>query len=184
LLVVISGLPGTGKTTLGIRLSGELGLPFFYKDGFKERMFDALGNASVSRELSQFLGRFSIDCLEIIAWEMISKRKTVMIEANFDVRLFSPFLAKLKDEFEVQIAQILLEAEGQTLLDRFIEREHGSRHPGHGGIQDLERITPILLEGKIGPLAVESEVLTLNTTVFSEANYDLAQTFLSSFLIA
>ncbi len=33
-IIIITGLPGTGKTTLGKRLSENLAVPFFYKDLF------------------------------------------------------------------------------------------------------------------------------------------------------
>lgn len=41
-LVVVTGLPGSGKTTLGRALAIELGLPFFDKDDILETLFDHL----------------------------------------------------------------------------------------------------------------------------------------------
>jgi predicted kinase len=41
--VVISGLPGSGKTTLGRRLAEALGLPLLDKDEILEALFDSLG---------------------------------------------------------------------------------------------------------------------------------------------
>ncbi|MGA7732343.1 MAG: AAA family ATPase, partial [Chloroflexia bacterium] len=43
LLIVITGLPGTGKTEMGRYLARELNLPLIYKDGIKETLFDSLG---------------------------------------------------------------------------------------------------------------------------------------------
>jgi glucokinase len=39
-LVVVTGLPGCGKTTLGRALAAELRLPFFDKDDILETLFD------------------------------------------------------------------------------------------------------------------------------------------------
>jgi len=43
LFVVMSGLPGSGKTTLGRALAERLGLPLMDKDAVLEALFDALG---------------------------------------------------------------------------------------------------------------------------------------------
>ena len=43
LLVLVTGLPCSGKTCVASRLSGELGLPMLAKDDIKEALFDALG---------------------------------------------------------------------------------------------------------------------------------------------
>ncbi|HSS52466.1 MAG TPA: AAA family ATPase [Thermoanaerobaculia bacterium] len=41
--LVISGLPASGKTTLGRRLAGALGLPLLDKDEILEALFEGLG---------------------------------------------------------------------------------------------------------------------------------------------
>jgi len=53
--VVISGLPGSGKTTLGRRLSPVLELPLIDKDDILDRLFDSkgAGNAAWRRTLSR-----------------------------------------------------------------------------------------------------------------------------------
>jgi hypothetical protein len=53
--LVISGLPGSGKTTLGRRLSLALGLPLVDKDDILERLFSerGVGDARWRRTLSR-----------------------------------------------------------------------------------------------------------------------------------
>ena len=53
--VVVSGLPGSGKTTIARTLAPLLHLPLFDKDEFLERLFEArgVGDAVFRRELSR-----------------------------------------------------------------------------------------------------------------------------------
>ncbi len=176
LLVIVTGPPCTGKTTLGRRIAQEFGLPFFYKDGFKERMYDAAaehsGSPDIPRELSRLLGRFSMDSLLFVAESMLAARQSLILEANFDNRLFSPRLADLRARYEFHVAQIQLKADGQTLLERFIRREQEDRHQGHQGLRHLEEAKPILLRGEQEPLTIEGDLLTLDTTDFEQLPYE------------
>jgi glucokinase len=53
--VLISGLPGSGKTTLGRRLAAVLNLPLIDKDDILDRLFDSkgIGDAAWRRTLSR-----------------------------------------------------------------------------------------------------------------------------------
>jgi hypothetical protein len=53
--VVISGLPGSGKTSLGRRLAPALELPLIDKDDILERLFESegIGDAAWRRQLSR-----------------------------------------------------------------------------------------------------------------------------------
>jgi glucokinase len=55
LFVVISGLPGSGKTTLGRRLAPVLNLPLIDKDEILDRLFESkgIGDAAWRRTLSR-----------------------------------------------------------------------------------------------------------------------------------
>jgi len=61
LLVIIGGLPGTGKSTLGSFLSQELSFPCVSKDGIKETLYDTLGYSD--RKWSRKLGVASFELL-------------------------------------------------------------------------------------------------------------------------
>jgi uridine kinase len=51
--VVISGLPGSGKTTLGRRLAPVLNLPLIDKDDILDRLFELKGSASSAARFVQ-----------------------------------------------------------------------------------------------------------------------------------
>jgi predicted kinase len=63
--VVVSGAPGSGKTTVARVLSRQLELPLLSKDTIKEALLDVMGAASV--EASKELGRAAIAVLLALA---------------------------------------------------------------------------------------------------------------------
>ena len=65
LIVVISGMPASGKTSLARRLAPVIGLPIVDKDVILEILFDALGTGDA--EWRQFLSRSSDNVLRRIA---------------------------------------------------------------------------------------------------------------------
>jgi len=42
-LIIINGLPGTGKTTIAKPMAEQLGFPLVSKDTIKEFLFDTIG---------------------------------------------------------------------------------------------------------------------------------------------
>lgn len=57
--VLVSGRPGSGKTTLAATLASELGLPLLAKDAIKEVLADQLGVPTTVEE-SHRLGRAAV----------------------------------------------------------------------------------------------------------------------------
>ena len=68
-LVIINGLPETGKTTITKPLSDTLGFPLISKDTVKEFVFDTIGVGD--REWSKTLGKVSSEFLYSLADELL-----------------------------------------------------------------------------------------------------------------
>ncbi len=71
--IIISGIPGCGKTTLGIKLSSALGIPMLDKDDILEAMFDSLGTGN-----SEWRERLSRSSDEILK-KLVSKTDRAIV---------------------------------------------------------------------------------------------------------
>jgi predicted kinase len=78
-VVLVSGAPGAGKTTVAVPLAAALGLPLLSKDQIKETIFDALdftdGDLAASR-------RASAAAMQLL-WTLAETFPSVVLEANF-----------------------------------------------------------------------------------------------------
>jgi glucokinase len=88
-LIIVNGLPGSGKTTLATQLAADFSLPLFRKDAIKETLADALTaihpREETSIEWSQQLGLAAAACL----WRLLS-------DAGGNAIIESPWLAHLR----------------------------------------------------------------------------------------
>src|SRR5690349_7421308 len=80
-VILITGLPATGKTTLARTVAARYGLPLVAKDLIKEPLLDVLGasDAAQSRRLSD--ASFAI--LFAIARELHAAGVDMLLEGNF-----------------------------------------------------------------------------------------------------
>jgi predicted kinase len=81
-VVLVSGAPGAGKTTLAGPLAAELGFALVGKDRIKETLHDALGAPESGLTWSQRLGAAAMEVL----WALAADAPAVVIEANFPPR--------------------------------------------------------------------------------------------------
>ena len=170
-LVIISGPPCSGKTTLGRRLAQEFGLPLVSRDEIKETLFDTLGWSD--REWSQRLGRASHELLYKFVEKMLDARASCIIESNFDPAYANQRFLALKKKYRFDSLEVRCIAEGQVLFERFISRaETGARHPGHVEQLQAEEQKSILLAGRLEPLNIGGTRIEVDTTDFKTIDYD------------
>src|SRR5438067_427180 len=117
LLVVVSGPPGAGKTSLGRQIALYLGLPFLNKDGFKEVLFETLGWSD--RGWSRRLGRASMLLLFHATERLLAAGASVVIEANFDADLSCQELRTLQQRYAADACQIQCVGDGEVFVRRF-----------------------------------------------------------------
>jgi predicted kinase len=130
LLVLISGPPGAGKTTLGAKIAQDLGLPFINKDGIKELLFDTLGWQD--REWSRQLGLASVRLLFHVIERQLAAGQSLVAESAFHATFDAPRLKGLQERYRFQTLEVYCTAKTDVLLARVAGRaQSAERHPGH-----------------------------------------------------
>ena len=84
-IIVLAGMPASGKSTLAAAISKELCLPVIAKDKLKESLFDVLGfeNYQQKRNLDHAANALLIS----VAESMILSDTPVILDNNFDSSL-------------------------------------------------------------------------------------------------
>lgn len=134
-LVVVSGPPGAGKTTLAHLLAQRIGCPAICRDEIKEGMVHATGDVTAAPvdELSLRTLPTFFTVLEVL----LTAGVTTVAEAAFQDRLWRPHLQPLMRIADVRVVHCRVAA--QTAFDRVrrrqdenpIRRAHADASLGH-----------------------------------------------------
>jgi len=170
-LVLINGIPGSGKTTLAARLKPDLGLPLLCKDDLKEFFFDTLGVSD--RNESRMLGKVSSEILYILIENYLATGRSLAIESAFYAEFARPAVQAVVDRYPVDVLEIYCQTDPVVRRQRFYARvDDGSRHAGHrDGDNRLSAPEPEAdLADRYAPIGI-GKLITVDTTQFDDAEY-------------
>ena len=169
-LIIVTGRPAAGKSTLAKWLSHELRIPLVSKDEIREVLFDRLGWND--RPWAQKLGIVGIDLMYYFAKTQLLSGGSIILDNAFDPAVTTPQIIALQAETEAKIIQIICNADSDILFDRFFERaEAGGRHPGHGDEKVEEPLRAYFAKNHSPKMELEGLTIELDTADFSSINY-------------
>jgi predicted kinase len=162
-IVVVTGPPASGKTTLALAVSERLGIPLIAKDGIKERLYEAFGSGD--REWSRWLGRATYPLIFHFLEAHLRVGCSVVVEGTFGPESANGEFAQLHAQWPFDALQLFCWAPDEILLRRY-EARAPERHPGHVDASMIEEMRTQLAAGRWQPLHLPGELLTVDTTSF------------------
>jgi predicted kinase len=157
-IVLISGAPASGKTTVARPLAERLGFALLTKDDIKETLYVALRGAPGDVEFSHTIGSAAMELL----WSLAPHCPAVVLEANFRTRSPSERekVAALLAQPDTQLVEVYCRIPREEASRRFFERARLERHhPAHA----LAAMSPERMMEYEEPFAL-SPVIEVDTT--------------------
>ena len=152
-LIIICGLPGTGKTTLAKELSKKLHIVCFHKDTFKEKLFDLLDGKSEKDSIR--IGMQAIKLFFTIIEEQLSRNIDIIVEAPFNFSADYPLIKKWKNKYKLDIFTVI------CLIDKKIRAKRIKNRKRHNAHKERDR--KINLDDKFNYKDIPGKQIRLNT---------------------
>lgn len=166
-LVVITGPPGSGKSSLARALGARLQMPVYAKDSIKEALFDRLGQGD--REWSRRLSDAAYGVLFRLAGETLDAGGSAIVEGNFRPEHVAA-MGALAARPELRVVQLVLYASARVLVERIRARAADpARHPGHADLGLLDELRADLERGVALPLSIDGVRIPVDTSTIETA---------------
>lgn len=160
MLIVVSGAPGSGKTTLARRIADDLALTLISKDAIKEALADAAGLPQTVEESSR-LGDAAYAAVFALARSTLEAGRIAVLDSNFRRGRSERELVAVAAGRPVRV--IHCEADPATIKRRYIDRS-STRHPSHLDHLHTGDVLRDVADGSYEPLAIPgAPVLVIDT---------------------
>lgn len=156
LLVLVTGPPASGKSTLAKPLAEALRLPLVARDELKETLFGELGTGDV--EWTRRLGRASFALLGVVARRLLEAGQGAVLEANFFRGASEAGIEELPPH---RLVQVHCAALPEIVMARYARRP---RHPGHLDADRAEEVAARLRDRTHDPLDLPGAVISVDTS--------------------
>jgi predicted kinase len=154
-LLLVTGMPSSGKTMVAEALARELRLPLIAKDAIKESLYDSLGAEDAAA--SGRLGAAAFSLIFALARVGLAAGASLIVEGNF----FPDHERALAALPAHRLVQLHCDAPLPILLERYASR---TRHPGHHDAEKIKELPARFESGVHAPLRLEGTLIRLDTT--------------------
>ncbi len=153
-LVLVTGLPASGKSTLAEPLASALDLPLISKDHFKQILFDTLGVGDA--DWSRTIGRAAI----ALQFDAMAKHRSAVVDSALWTGIAEPEVEALG----LELVQVYCRCPFELARTRYFDRVRaGSRHVGYREeemtVAAYERFRPLCT-----PLDLSAPLLEVDTS--------------------
>jgi len=128
-LIIIAGMPASGKSTYARKLSRAVGYPVLEKDNIKEELFDTLGFTCYAEKRQHDVAATAV--LLRVADDMLTCGQSLILVNNFrdDAK---EALEKLIAKHDCRCVILFFGGDGNAFYRRYVERDNAhARHLGH-----------------------------------------------------
>ena len=157
-LVIVSGAPASGKTTLARSLGRQLGLPVLEKDALKEALSDAVG-VPADVAASSRLGSAAYAACFSLARNLLADDVGVVLESNFRRGLSEAELVPIAAVASM-VHLVHCTAPESVIMQRYRTR---SRHAAHLDDLRYDAVRADLAAGRYEPLRVDWPTVVVRT---------------------
>ena len=128
-IIIIAGMPASGKTTIARKLSQVFGYPILEKDAIKEELFDVMGfnNYAEKRKHDVAATAVLLRCTE----SLLQGSTSFICVNNFRPEV-QPRLQSIIDNADCNCVTVFFSGNADIFYKRYVERDNNHlRHPGH-----------------------------------------------------
>ena len=161
-LILVMGLPATGKTTVSKQIATALQLPIIARDEIKVKIMDEIGWGD--REWSKKVGKASYSLLYYFIDQLINTHASFVVESDFAPEHANERLMNIHKR-GYDIIQIICSASDDIIIERWKSRAlsdqtHPSSTEGEQGLSDIQAA---LAHGPRQPLDIPGSIFHLDT---------------------
>ena len=128
-LIIIAGMPASGKSTVSAKISEHFGYPIIEKDAIKEELFDTIGFNCYAEKRQ----------LDVAATAVLLRVTDSMLEGGASHIIVNNFrsdasneVKAITDRHNAKVVTVFFKGDADVFYQRYIERDrNGARHIGH-----------------------------------------------------